>query len=84
MQVTRLAGATARMMTAFQQGLLTFQRMRTGGQQVVTVQHVEVRDGGQAIVAGKMQAGGGASEPEGGEAENDRSTPCTRLASPSR
>src|SRR5215208_5618892 len=37
-QVTRLAGATARMMTAFQQGLVTLQRLRTGGQQVVTVQ----------------------------------------------
>ena len=57
-QVTRLAGATARMMTAFQQGLVTLQRLRTGGQQVVTVQHVEVRDGGQAIVAGRMKAGG--------------------------
>src|SRR3954451_23330227 len=57
-QVTRLAGATARMMTTFQQGLVTLQRLRTGGQQVVTVQHVEVRDGGQAIVAGRMKAGG--------------------------
>jgi len=27
-------------------------------QQVVTVQHVEVRDGGQAIVAGRMKGGG--------------------------
>ena len=54
----RLAGATARMMTAFQQGLVTLQRLRTGGQQVVTVQHVEVRDGGQAIVAGRMKPGG--------------------------
>ena len=65
-QVTRLAGAAARMMTTFQQGLLTLQRIRTGGQQVVTVQHVEVRAGGQAIVAGKMKAGGGrARGPEG-------------------
>ena len=66
MQVTRLAGATARMMTTFQQGLLTLQRMRTGGQQVVTVQHVEVRDGGQAIVAGKMTGGGGPGKRTGG------------------
>src|SRR5829696_1864572 len=58
-QVTRLAGATARMMTTFQQGLVTLQRLRTGGQQVVTVQHVGVRDGGQAIVGGRMKAGGG-------------------------
>jgi hypothetical protein len=53
-QVTRLAGATARIMTTFQQGLMTLQRMRTGGQQVVTVQHVEARDGGQAVVAGNF------------------------------
>jgi hypothetical protein len=53
-QVTRLAGATARMMTAFQQGLATLQRLRTGGQQIVTVQHVEVRDGGQAVVTGTV------------------------------
>ena len=66
-QVTRLAGATARMMTAFQQGLVTLQRLRTGGQQVVTVQHVEVRDGGQAIVAGRMKAGGSGKTGGGGE-----------------
>ena len=65
-QVTRLAGATARVMTTFQQGLLTLQRMRTGGQQVVTVQHVEVRDGGQAVVAGKMQTGGASKRTGGG------------------
>ena len=43
----------------FQQGLVTVQRLRSGGQQVVTVQHVQVNQGGQAIVAGKMKAGGG-------------------------
>ena len=66
MQVTRLAGATARMMTAFQHGLVTLQRLRTGGQQVVTVQHVEVRDGGQAIVAGRMKEGGSGKRTGGG------------------
>jgi hypothetical protein len=34
---------------------------RTGGKQVVTVQHVNVGDGGQAIV-GNVQHGGGGSE----------------------
>jgi hypothetical protein len=43
----------------FQQGLVTVQRLRSGGQQVVTVQHVQVNEGGRAIVAGKMKAGGG-------------------------
>jgi hypothetical protein len=53
-QGSRLAGAIARINTSFQQGLVTLQRLRTGGQQVVTVQHVEVRDGGQAVVAGSL------------------------------
>ena len=56
-QATRLASASARMMTAFQQGLLTLQRLRTGGQQVVTVQHVQVNEGGQAVVAGTVGRG---------------------------
>ena len=56
-QATRLASASARMMTAFQQGLLTLQRLRTGGQQVVTVQHVQVNEGGQAVVAGSVESG---------------------------
>jgi len=43
------------MTAAFQQGMLTLQRLRTGGQQQVLVQHqylTNVADGGQAIVAG--------------------------------
>ena len=56
-QTTRLASATARVMSTFQQGLLTLQRLRTGGQQVVTVQHVQVNEGGQAVVAGSVEGG---------------------------
>jgi len=44
-------------MSTFQQGLLTLQRLRTGGQQVVTVQHVQVNEGGQAVVAGSVEGG---------------------------
>lgn len=50
-EASRAANAAARMMSAFQDGLLTLQRLRTGGRQVVTVQHVQV-NGGQAIVTG--------------------------------
>jgi len=53
-----MAGAAARMMETFQRGLLTLDRLRNGGKQVVTVQHVTVGDGGQAIVAGKVSPGG--------------------------
>jgi hypothetical protein len=56
-EVARLANSTARMMGAFQQGLLTLQRLKSGGRQVVTVQHVTVADGGQAVVAGQVTRG---------------------------
>lgn len=46
----RLTNAAARLMQAFQQGALTLQRLRTGGNQTVTVQHVNVASGAQAIV----------------------------------
>jgi hypothetical protein len=52
----RLAGAISRMSASYQQGLLTLQRKRTGGNQQVTVKHihqqVNVTQGGQAVVAG--------------------------------
>ena len=52
----RLAAAISRMSTTYQQALLTLQRKRTGGNQHVTVKHihqqVNVREGGQAVVAG--------------------------------
>src|SRR3954468_22319259 len=50
-EAARLANASARMMEAFTQGLLTLDRLRNGRQQIVTVQHVTVGPGGQAIVA---------------------------------
>ena len=36
-------------------GMLTLQRLRTGGNQTVTVQHVNVQPGGQAVI-GNVQA----------------------------
>jgi hypothetical protein len=45
-------------MGAYQAGMLTLQRIKTGGNQVVTVQHVNVGAGGQAMI-GNVQAGGG-------------------------
>jgi hypothetical protein len=54
LEANRCTNAAARMMKAYQEGLLVLGRMRTGGRQVVTVQHVQVSDGGQAIVAGAV------------------------------
>jgi hypothetical protein len=51
----RLATCATKLMLAFQGGMATIVRLRGGGQQVVTVQHVNV-SGGQAVVAGQVKA----------------------------
>jgi hypothetical protein len=57
------------MMQTFQQGMLTLQKLRTGGQQQVVVQHqyvTKVEDGGQAVIAPKVKAKGrGSAKPKG-------------------
>ncbi|MET0529951.1 MAG: hypothetical protein ABW003_16725 [Microvirga sp.] len=62
-QGTRLAGAVARMQGSFQSGMVTLQKMRSGGRQEVKVTHVhqavQVNEGGQAVVAGNLEGGGG-------------------------
>jgi hypothetical protein len=50
----RMANAAARMMQVCQEALLTIQRMRVGGRQTVLVQHVQVSDGGKAVVAANV------------------------------
>jgi hypothetical protein len=54
----RMMNASARMMESFQHGLLTIAKVRSGGQQTVVVQHVNVGDGGQAMVAGQVKVRG--------------------------
>jgi hypothetical protein len=56
-QATRLAGAISRHNGNLQSGMITMQRIRTGGTQTVLVQHVNVNDGGQAVVAGELATG---------------------------
>ena len=46
----RRLNAAVRCMTAYQQGLLTLRKLRGGGHQRISVQHIQVSDGGQAIV----------------------------------
>lgn len=57
-EATQLAKSSARMMDAFQKAALAIQKLRTGGKQTVTVQHVNVNDGGQAVVTGGINRGG--------------------------
>jgi hypothetical protein len=54
----RLFNVAARMMDSFQSGMLTIQKVRSGGKQVLVVQHVSVGDGGQAMVAGQVKLRG--------------------------
>ena len=65
-ETCRLAGTATRMMNTFQQGMLTLQRIRTGGEQrVVVEQHqyvTRVEGGGQAVIGPK----GGSQGPRGG------------------
>ena len=51
----------SRLMGTFQDGMATLDRIRRGGRQTVTVQHVNVGPGGQAVVAGNLKAGAGKS-----------------------
>ena len=55
-EATRCATAGARVLAAFAQGALALDRLRNGNRQVVTVQHVTVAEGGQAMVAGNVTA----------------------------
>jgi hypothetical protein len=54
-ELVRLTNGAARLMDAFQAAFVTLQRARTGGRQEVTVQHVHVTGGGQAVVAGTIE-----------------------------
>jgi len=65
-ETCRLANTLARLQASFNDGALTLQRLKTSGRQTVTVQHVQVNEGGQAVVAGQLKAGApGASKSEG-------------------
>ena len=55
----KMTNASARMMDAFQKGTLALHKLRTGGTQTVTVQHVNVSEGGQAVVTGGINQGSG-------------------------
>jgi len=56
-ELARLVQATSRLASSFQDGLLTMQRLRSGSSQTVTVRHVTVQSGGQAVI-GNVGTGG--------------------------
>ena len=69
LSASRLLNTAARMMSSFQDGMATLHKIRCGGRQVVTVQHVQVSDGGQAVVAGTVN-GPTRGQETGGNDEN--------------
>ena len=54
----RMMNLGVRLMDTFQSGLITLKRLRGSGEQRITIQHVNVTDGGQAVI-GQVQPGGG-------------------------
>ena len=58
-EVVRLTNAAARLSDSYQAGGVTLQKLKTGGTQRVLVQHqqVNVEQGGQAVVAGRIGGG---------------------------
>ena len=55
---TRMLNLACRMMETYQRGLLTLHRLRSNGEQKITVHYVSVADGGQAIIGDVNQGGG--------------------------
>jgi hypothetical protein len=47
-----------------QEAFLTLQKIRTGGKQTVAVQHVQVSEGGPAVIAGNMARPGNGKRSE--------------------
>ena len=68
-------------MDVSQNALATLQRIRTGGQQTVVVQHVQVSGGGQAVIAGSMRTGkrGKVRGRQGDGVSNDSEVPGTAI-----
>lgn len=58
-EVARFTNAAARLMDVYQAGCLALQKLKTSGTQRVLVQYqqVNVGDGGQAVVAGRIGRG---------------------------
>lgn len=83
-EVARLAGTVSRLNNSFQAGMLTLQRVRSGGRQVVVVQHNHINEGAQAVVAGTVARGEGRPRQDRGARVNSidgarAPCPCERL-----
>ena len=59
LHMVRLMNLANRSMETFQKGLLTLKRLRSSGEQRFLVQHVDVREGGQAVISQQSPGTGG-------------------------
>ena len=57
-QMVRLMNLANRSMETFQKGLLTWKRLHGTGEQRIVIQHVNVTQGGQAVISQSTQRGG--------------------------
>jgi hypothetical protein len=53
---TRLINSATRLLKCYQDGLMALHKIRSGNRQTMVVQHVNVSDGGQAVVTGDVGA----------------------------
>ncbi len=60
-RVAALGSAAARLLRAYSTQVEVLRRLRHGGNQYVRVEHVNVNDGGQAIIGNVKTAGQGAA-----------------------
>lgn len=57
----RMMNLAVRLMETYQKGLLTWKRLQGTGEQRITIQHVNVTQGGQAVI-GQLTPGGGSKK----------------------
>jgi hypothetical protein len=57
-EIARLSNSAARLMETYQRALFMLAKVQDGAKQPVLVQRVQINDGGQAVVAGQVQASG--------------------------
>lgn len=57
-EIARLSNAAARLMETYQRGFILLAKPQAGAKRPVVVQRVQINDGGQAVVAGQVNASG--------------------------
>ncbi len=83
-EAERMARTFGRLTGSYQAGMQTLQRLRSGGRQVVVVQHNHIGEGAQAVVAGSVTGGSRSLKRVGGVGVNSGDAPheacsCDRL-----